>query len=282
MFSKDLFNGKTILITGGGTGIGKAMALNFADLGATICMLGRRESVLKETCEIIRDKGKMAFYHTCDVRSPAEISSALDYFIEKAGLPDILVNNAAGNFVSPTERLSPNAVDAVLGIVLHGTIYMTLDLGKRWIKASHGGVVLDIVTTYSWTGSAFVVPSAAAKAGVLAVVRSLAVEWARYGIRHVAIAPGPFPTDATRKNLFPIPEVEAMLSDRVPLGRVGRMEEISNLAAFLVSDYASYINGEVVTIDGGEWLKGAGQFSGMLSLSEDQWKAIREISRKKG
>ncbi len=282
MFSKDLFNGKTILITGGGTGIGKAMALNFADLGATICMLGRRESVLKETCEIIRDKGKMAFYHTCDVRSPAEISSALDYFIENAGLPDILVNNAAGNFVSPTERLSPNAVDAVLGIVLHGTIYMTLDLGKRWIKASHGGVVLDIVTTYSWTGSAFVVPSAAAKAGVLAVVRSLAVEWARYGIRHVAIAPGPFPTDATRKNLFPIPEVEAMLSDRVPLGRVGRMEEISNLAAFLVSDYASYINGEVVTIDGGEWLKGAGQFSGMLSLSEDQWKAIREISRKKG
>lgn len=282
MFSKDLFNGKTILITGGGTGIGKAMALNFADLGATICMLGRRESVLKETCEIIRDKGKMAFYHTCDVRSPAEISSALDYFIENAGLPDILVNNAACNFVSPTERLSPNAVDAVLGIVLHGTIYMTLDLGKRWIKASHGGVVLDIVTTYSWTGSAFVVPSAAAKAGVLAVVRSLAVEWARYGIRHVAIAPGPFPTDATRKNLFPIPEVEAMLSDRVPLGRVGRMEEISNLAAFLVSDYASYINGEVVTIDGGEWLKGAGQFSGMLSLSEDQWKAIREISRKKG
>ncbi len=282
MFSKDLFNGKTILITGGGTGIGKAMALNFADLGATICMLGRRESVLKETCEIIRDKGKMAFYHTCDVRSPAEISSALDYFIENAGLPDILVNNAAGNFVSPTECLSPNAVDAVLGIVLHGTIYMTLDLGKRWIKASHGGVVLDIVTTYSWTGSAFVVPSAAAKAGVLAVVRSLAVEWARYGIRHVAIAPGPFPTDATRKNLFPIPEVEAMLSDRVPLGRVGRMEEISNLAAFLVSDYASYINGEVVTIDGGEWLKGAGQFSGMLSLSEDQWKAIREISRKKG
>ena len=282
MFSKDLFNGKTILITGGGTGIGKAMALNFADLGATICMLGRRESVLKETCEIIRDKGKMAFYHICDVRSPAEISSALDYFIENAGLPDILVNNAAGNFVSPTECLSPNAVDAVLGIVLHGTIYMTLDLGKRWIKASHGGVVLDIVTTYSWTGSAFVVPSAAAKAGVLAVVRSLAVEWARYGIRHVAIAPGPFPTDATRKNLFPIPEVEAMLSDRVPLGRVGRMEEISNLAAFLVSDYASYINGEVVTIDGGEWLKGAGQFSGMLSLSEDQWKAIREISRKKG
>jgi NAD(P)-dependent dehydrogenase (short-subunit alcohol dehydrogenase family) len=282
MFSKDLFNGKTILITGGGTGIGKAMALNFADLGATICMLGRRESVLKETCEIIRDKGKMAFYHTCDIRSPDEISSSLDYFIENAGMPDILVNNAAGNFVSPTEALSPHAVDAVLGIVLHGTIYMTLDLGKRWIKSSHKGVVLDIVTTYSWTGSAFVVPSAAAKAGVLAVVRSLAVEWARYGIRHVAIAPGPFPTEATRKNLFPIPEVEAMLSERVPLGRVGKIEEIANLAAFLVSDHASFINGEVVTIDGGEWLKGAGQFNGMLSLSEDQWKAIREISRKKG
>lgn len=281
MFSNDLLKGKTVLITGGGTGIGREMALRFSELGASICILGRRENVLKETCNKIRENKRPAFYHVCDVRSPEEISSSLDFFIENAGMPDILVNNAAGNFVSPTELLSPHAVDSVLGIVLHGTIYMTLDLGKRWIKASHKGVVLDIVTTYSWTGSAFVVPSAAAKAGVLALVRSLAVEWAHYGIRHVAIAPGPFPTEATRKNLFPIPEVEEMLSERVPLGRVGKMEEITNLAAFLISDGASFINGEVVTIDGGEWLKGAGEFSGLLALSKEQWQTIREISRKK-
>jgi NAD(P)-dependent dehydrogenase (short-subunit alcohol dehydrogenase family) len=280
MFKENLLKGKVAIITGGGTGIGKAMAERFGELGSKVCILGRREEVLIKTSEELRKLGIEVRYHTCDVRSPEEIREAVDYFYKEFGNIDILVNNAAGNFISPTENLSPHAIDSVLGIVLHGTLYMTLELGKRWIESSSGGVVLDIVATYSWTGSAFVVPSAAAKAGVLAAVRSLAVEWARYGIRHVAIAPGPFPTEATRKNLFPIPEVEKLIADRVPLGRVGRLEEISDLAAFLVSENAAYINGEVITIDGGEWLKGAGQFNDLLGLSKENWEYIRTIAGK--
>ena len=281
MFEKDLLKGKVALVTGGGTGIGFEMCKRFGSLGASICIIGRRENVLEKAVEELRKSGTSAEYHRCDVRNPAEIKESVDYFMQKFSHIDILVNNAAGNFVSPTENLSPHAVDAVLGIVLHGTLYMTLDLGKRWISSGSHGVVLDIVTSYAWTGSGFVVPSAAAKAGVLAAVRSLAVEWAKYGIRHVAIAPGPFPTEATRKNLFPLPEVEKLLTERVPMGRVGNMEEIANLASFLVSDEAGFINGEVVTIDGGEWLKGAGEFNNLLDLTAEQWKLIREISSKK-
>jgi NAD(P)-dependent dehydrogenase (short-subunit alcohol dehydrogenase family) len=281
MFEKDLLKGKVALVTGGGTGIGFEMCKRFGSLGASICIIGRRENVLEKAVEELRKSGISAEYHRCDVRNPAEIKESVDYFMQKFSHIDILVNNAAGNFVSPTENLSPHAVDAVLGIVLHGTLYMTLDLGKRWISSGSHGVVLDIVTSYAWTGSGFVVPSAAAKAGVLAAVRSLAVEWAKYGIRHVAIAPGPFPTEATRKNLFPLPEVEKLLTERVPMGRVGNMEEIANLASFLVSDEAGFINGEVVTIDGGEWLKGAGEFNNLLDLTGEQWKLIREISSKK-
>ncbi len=281
MFKEDLLKDKSILITGGGTGIGKEMGKKFGKLGARIAILGRREDVLKETADEFGKEGIETIYHRCDVRSPDEITKAIDFFISRYGNIDVLVNNAAGNFASPFEELSPHAVDAVVGIVLHGTLYMTLEMGKRWISGSHKGVVLDIVTTYAWTGSAFVVPSAAAKAGVLAVVRSLAVEWARYGIRHVAIAPGPFPTDATRKNLFPLPGMEEALIRRVPLGRAGSMEEIANLAAFLVSDGASFINGEVITIDGGEWLKGAGQFNDLLELTKEQWEALKSISKKR-
>lgn len=281
MFRDDLLKNKAILITGGGSGIGKEMGYKFGKLGAKIAILGRREDVLKDTVEKFTNEGIDAIFHRCDVRSPEEISRAFDYFVSKFGRIDILVNNAAGNFASPFEELSPHAIDAVIGIVLHGTLYMTLEAGKRWISNSQKGVVLDIVTTYAWTGSAFVVPSAAAKAGVLATVRSLAVEWARYGIRHVAIAPGPFPTEATRKNLFPLPGMEEALINRVPLGRAGTMEEISNLAAYLVSDEASFINGEVVTIDGGEWLKGAGQFNDLLQLTKEQWEMLKSISKKK-
>jgi len=279
MFSENLLRGKTVLVTGGGTGIGKAMARKFGELGASVCILGRRENVLSDTASELFRSGIRVEYRRCDIRDPEEVKAAVDYFIEKLGPIHILVNNAAGNFVSPTEKLSSHAIDSILGIVLHGTLYMTLELGKRWIASGQGGVVLDIVTTYAWTGSAFVVPSAAAKAGVLAVVRSLAVEWARYGIRHVAIAPGPFPTEATKKNLFPIPEVEKIIAGRVPIGRVGKLDEVANLAAYLISDFASFINGEVVTIDGGEWLKGAGQFNDLLALTESQWDAIRAISR---
>ena len=278
MFSENLLRGKTVLVTGGGTGIGKAMARKFGELGASVCILGRRENVLSDTASELSRSGIRVESRRCDIRDPEEVKAAVDYFIEKLGPIHILVNNAAGNFVSPTEKLSSHAIDSILGIVLHGTLYMTLELGKRWIASGQGGVVLDIVTTYAWTGSAFVVPSAAAKAGVLAVVRSLAVEWARYGIRHVAIAPGPFPTEATKKNLFPIPEVEKIIAGRVPIGRVGKLDEVANLAAYLISDLASFINGEVVTIDGGEWLKGAGQFNDLLALTESQWDTIRAIS----
>lgn len=281
MFRNDLLKNKVILITGGGTGIGNSIAKKYGSLGAKIAILGRREEVLKEAVSEFRYKGITASYRSCDVRNPEQISQTLDFFQEEVGPIDVLVNNAAGNFVSPTEKLSPHAVDSILNIVLHGTIYMTLEMGKRWISSKRGGVVLDIVTPYAWTGSAYVVPSAAAKAGVLAVVRSLAVEWAKYGIRHVAIAPGAFPTPATRKNLFPLEGMEQAMLERIPLGRTGKMDEIANLAAYLISEEASFINGEVVTIDGGEWLRGAGEFSGLSVLSDEQWDMIKEISKKK-
>ena len=217
MFRRDLLKGKVAVITGGGTGIGFNIGMRYGELGAAVAICGRRENVLSEAVSKFRDAGIDADYHACDIRDPAKVAETIDHFMDRFGHIDILVNNAAGNFISPTEKLSPHAFDAVLGIVLHGTIYMTLDLGKRWISTGHRGVVLDIVTTYAWTGSGYVVPSAAAKAGVLAVVRSLAVEWAKYGIRHVAIAPGPFPTEATRKNLFPIPDLESRIIERVPL-----------------------------------------------------------------
>ena len=281
MFRNDLLKDKAILITGGGTGIGNSIAKKYGSLGAKIAILGRREEVLKEAVDDFRNNGITASYRSCDVRNPEQISQTLDFFQEEIGPIDVLVNNAAGNFVSPTEKLSPHAVDSILNIVLHGTIYITLEMGKRWIRSKRGGVVLDIVTPYAWTGSAYVVPSAAAKAGVLAVVRSLAVEWAKYGIRHVAIAPGAFPTPATRKNLFPLEGMEKALLERIPLGRTGNLEEIANLATYLISEEASFINGEVVTIDGGEWLRGAGEFSGLSVLSDEQWDMIKEISKGK-
>ncbi len=281
MFKQDLLKDKVVLITGGGSGIGKEMARKFGSLGAKIAILGRREEVLKETAEELSRENIEIIYHKCDVRNVEEIKTAVDFFYSKYGTINVLVNNAAGNFVSPFEKISKNGIDAILDIVLKGTLYMTWEIGRRWINDHKGGVVLDIVTTYAWTGSAFVIPSAAAKAGVLAVVRSLAVEWAKYGIRHVAIAPGPFPTEATKKNLYPLPGMEERLISRVPLGRAGNMEEISNLAAFLISDGASFINGEVVTIDGGEWLKGAGQFNDLLALTEEQWEQIKAISKRK-
>ncbi|GMA51232.1 hypothetical protein GCM10025857_25890 [Alicyclobacillus contaminans] len=204
----------------------------------------------------------------------------LDTVMQHFGRIDVLVNNAAGNFISPTERLSHRAFDAVLGIVLHGTVYCTLELGKRWIAAGQPGTVLNIVTTYAWTGSGYVVPSAAAKAGVLALTRSLAVEWAKYGIRHVAIAPGPFPTEGAWSRLAPTPDLHEKLVARVPMGRVGDKSELANLASYLISDYAAYINGEVITIDGGEWLKGAGEFNELEAVPTEAWDRLAEMTKK--
>lgn len=279
-FANDLLRGKTILITGGGTGLGRAMAERFLQLGANLALCGRREEILRNAAKEMATGSGEVFAQRCDVRDPDQVRSCVDAVWQHYGKIDVLINNAAGNFISPTERLSPRAVDAVLGIVLHGTFYMTLEVGKRWIEQGQPGTMLNIVTTYASTGSGYVVPSAAAKAGVLALTRSLAVEWAPYGIRQVAIAPGAFPTEGAGSRLSPTPELEAKLSGRVPLGRTGRPRELADLAAFLVSDAAAYINGEVVTIDGGEWLRGAGQFSGLAEVTDEEWDRLSELTRK--
>ncbi|WP_068785842.1 SDR family oxidoreductase [Paenibacillus phocaensis] len=279
-FANDLLRGKTILITGGGTGLGRAMAERFLQLGANLALCGRREEILRNAAKEMATGSGEVFAQLCDVRDPDQVRSCVDAVWQHYGKIDVLINNAAGNFISPTERLSPRAVDAVLGIVLHGTFYMTLEVGKRWIEQGQPGTMLNIVTTYASTGSGYVVPSAAAKAGVLALTRSLAVEWAPYGIRQVAIAPGAFPTEGAGSRLSPTPELEAKLSGRVPLGRTGRPRELADLAAFLVSDAAAYINGEVVTIDGGEWLRGAGQFSDLAEVTDEEWDRLSELTRK--
>lgn len=279
MFSGELLADKVILITGGGSGLGKAMGRRFGELGARLALVGRREAVLRQTAEEFARAGIDTFVKTLDVRDPEGVADTLDAVWAHYGRLDVLVNNAAGNFVSPFERLSTRAVDAVVNIVLHGTLYCTLEAGKRWIARKHPGTVLNIVATYAWTGSGYVVPSAVAKAGVLAATRSLAVEWAPYGIRHVAIAPGPFPTEGAWSRLAPTPELAELLEGRVPVGRVGRPEELANLAAYLVSDHAAFINGEVVTIDGGAWMSEVG-FNPLRRLSPDAWDRIRELTRR--
>jgi NAD(P)-dependent dehydrogenase (short-subunit alcohol dehydrogenase family) len=280
MFQNDLLKGRVILITGGGTGLGRAMALRFAELGAKIFLIGRREEPLKQTCEEIRAKGGTAAYAPCDVRDFAAVDTAATVAKRELGRVDTLVNNAAGNFLSRTEKLSPNAFHAVVSIVLHGTFNCTQALAQRWITTGQPGTVLNIVTTYAATGagSGFVVPSACAKAGVLAMTRSLAVEWARYRIRLNAIAPGPFPTEAAWSRLMP-KEFEQQALAHHPMKRFGRHDELANLAAYLISEQAEYINGECVVIDGGEWLRGAGEFNDLVDLPEvawDAWEAARK------
>jgi NAD(P)-dependent dehydrogenase (short-subunit alcohol dehydrogenase family) len=279
VFLPDLLKDKVILITGGGTGLGRAMGERFLQLGARLAIASRREVVLRQAAaEMMASCGGEVLPLVCDVRDPEAVEAAIDAAWQHYGALDVLVNNAAGNFASPTERLSPRAVDSVLGIVLHGTFYCTLAVGKRWISAQRPGRILNIVATYVESGSAYVTPSAAAKAGVLALTRSLAVEWAKYGVTTVAIAPGPFPTEGAWQRLMPPGLGDAALS-RVPLKRVGRHEELANLAAYLLSDMAGYINGECIVIDGGEWLKGAGQFSWLEALSDEEWTQLTNRAR---
>jgi NAD(P)-dependent dehydrogenase (short-subunit alcohol dehydrogenase family) len=261
MFTKDLLQGKRILITGGGTGLGRAMAEQFLQLGAVVYICGRRLEVLQQTAtELAASTGGKIEGFACDVR----YSDDVDALIEKlwaAGPLDVLVNNAAGNFLAKTEELSAHAFDAVIGIVLKGTINMTMACGKRWLATKHKGVVLSIATTYADTGSAYVVPSAVAKAGVVSLMRSLAVEWGGRGIRTVAIAPGAIRTEGAFSRLLPTPELEKKLLDHNPLHRFGTLDEIADLATFLISDQAGYINGEMVYMDGGEALAGSSTFS---------------------
>lgn len=280
VFAPDLLHDRVVIITGGGTGLGRAMGERFLQLGAKVAITSRRESVLRAAArEMMAAHGGDVLPVVCDVRDPEQVKRMVDAAWTHFGAVDALVNNAAGNIASPTERLSHRAVDSVLGIVLHGSFYCTLALGKRWLAEERAGCVLSIVTTYAEGGSAYVVPSAAAKAGVLAMTRSLAVEWGPRGIRCNAIAPGPFPTEGAWDRLLPESSLLDTAIDRIPLGRVGDPLELANLAAFLLSDAAAYINGDCITIDGGEKLKGGGQFSWMGTLTPAQWAALEASAR---
>ncbi len=274
MFRADLLKNKRILITGGGTGLGKGMAQRFLELGATLYICGRREEVLKQTAAELSAKGTIHPL-SCDVRDLESVERMIDSIWPRGPL-DVLVNNAAGNFIARTEELSPRAFESVLGIVLLGTMNCTLSCGRRWLKSGHRGTILSISATYAPVGSAYVVPSAVSKAGVEALTRSLAVEWGDRGIRMNAIAPGPIPTQGAFSRLMPRPELETLALDRNPLHRFGTIEELANLAAFLVSDGSGYINGEVVRMDGGEFLQGAGEFSNLgRILKEEDWQALK-------
>jgi NAD(P)-dependent dehydrogenase (short-subunit alcohol dehydrogenase family) len=250
------------------------MAQRFGELGANLVITSRKLEVLEETAEEIRTSGASVLPVQCDVRKTNEVEKMVSQTVEEFGSVNVLVNNAAGNFISPTEKLSPGGFQVIVDIVLNGTFNCTLSVGQEMIK-SGGGVILNIITTYAWTGSGYVVPSACAKAGVLAMTRSLAVEWAKHGIRTNAIAPGPFPTEGAWKRLVvPGLGIEKKMKKRIPLKRFGEQRELADLATFLISDGTGYINGEVVTIDGGEWLKGAGQFNDLDKVPNSVWKLM--------
>lgn len=281
MLKDDALKGKTIVVTGGGTGLGKAMGTYFLQLGANLVITSRKLDVLQKTAqEMEAATGGKVLAVQCDVRDNAQVENVLAQTLAKFGSVDVLVNNAAGNFISPTERLSANAFSSIIDIVLKGTVNCTLAFGKHWIKEKQPASVLNIVTTYAFTGSAYVVPSACAKGGVLALTRSLAVEWGKYGIRTNAIAPGPFPTKGAWDRLLPGDLAEKFdFKNRVPLKRVGDHQELANLSAFLVSDFSNYINGEVITIDGGEWLQGAGQMNGLEAIPSEMWDMLEQMTR---
>jgi NAD(P)-dependent dehydrogenase (short-subunit alcohol dehydrogenase family) len=284
MLREGALNGKTILITGGGTGLGKSMGLYFLKLGANLVITSRKLDVLEGTAkEMEKQTGGKVLPLSCDVREIDQVEKMWADAVAHFGKIDVVLNNAAGNFISPTERLSTNAFNTVLDIVLKGTSNVTLTAGKSWIQTKQAGTFLNIVTTYAWTGSGYVVPSAAAKAGVLAMTRSLAVEWAKYNIRSNAIAPGPFPTEGAWSRLLPGDLVKKFdPAKKVPVGRVGDHQELANLAAYLVSDYSAYVNGEVVTIDGGEWLMGAGEFNNLDLIPQEMWDMMEASRGKKG
>lgn len=278
MLKPESLSGKTIIVTGGGTGLGRSMGKYFLELGANLVITSRKLDVIQQAAEeLMAETGGKVLAVPCDVRKYEEVENVIRKTESTFGQINGVLNNAAGNFISPTERLSHRAFDIVVDIVLKGTYYTTLAAGKNWIKKKQPGVFLNIVTTYAWTGSGYVVPSACGKAGVLALTRSLAVEWAKYKIRSNAIAPGPFPTKGAWSRLLPGDLVKKFdPAERIPLKRVGEHQELANLAAYLMSDYSAYVNGEVITIDGGEWLRNGGEFSHLEAIPEELWDSIEK------
>lgn len=284
MLREDALIDKVIVVTGGGSGLGKSMSRYFLQLGAKVAITSRNIEKLEATAqELSNETSGTCLPLACDVRQIAQVEAMHQKVIEAFGKVDVLVNNAAGNFIAPTERLSSNAFDTILDIVLKGTKNCTLTFGKHWIKTKQKNTnVLNVVTTYAYTGSGYVVPSACAKAGVLAMTRSLAVEWAKYGMRFNAVAPGPFPTKGAWDRLLPTPIKKKFdPKKRIPIGRVGDHQELANLAAYMISDFGAYLNGEVITLDGGEWLKGAGQFNNLDQVSKTMWDILEMAIRKK-
>ena len=284
MLRDEALANKVIVVTGGGSGLGKAMTRYFLELGARVAITSRNLEKLEKTAQELQlETGGNCMALACDVRHYDQVEAMLAAVIAAYGRVDVLVNNAAGNFISPTERLSASAFDTIIDIVLKGSKNCTLAFGKHWIDHKQTNcTILNIVTTYAFTGSAYVVPSATAKAGVLAMTKSLAVEWAKYGIRTNAIAPGPFPTEGAMDRLLPGDLKERFdVTKKVPVGRIGDHQELANLAAYLVSDFSAYINGEVVVIDGGEWLKGAGQFNMLEAIPDEMWDMLEAMIKAK-
>jgi NAD(P)-dependent dehydrogenase (short-subunit alcohol dehydrogenase family) len=282
MLRDNALKGETFIVTGGGTGLGKSMSKYFLELGANVVICSRKLDILEATAEeLMKETGGVVLPLQCDVREYSQVEAVLDETINKFGQVTGLVNNAAGNFISPTEKVTPKGFATVMGIVLQGTYNFTYSLGNHWIDKQQKGKILNIIATYAWTGSGYVIPSACSKAGVLAMTRSLAVEWSKYKIRVNAIAPGPFPTKGAWDRLFPKPVQDLMgnLDSKVPAGRVGEHQELANLAAYLMSDFSDYITGEEITIDGGEWLYGAGQFSYLNQVPKEMWDEIEKSVR---
>jgi len=278
MFKKDLLKGKRILVTGGGTGLGKEMASHYAEHGADLYICGRRENVLKDTAEqLIENYGVNVKYEPLDIRASADVDSYIERIFEEGPL-DGLVNNAAGNFISPTKDLSHKGFDAIANIVFHGTFYITHSVGKRWIEANHKGSIVSILTTWVWTGSPYVVPSAMSKSGINAMTQSLAAEWGKYGIKVNAIAPGPFPTKGAWERLNPGAGDDNSMGN-IPVGRVGEMNELQNLATFLMADGCDYLTGQTIAIDGAQYLTGGGTFSNLDKLSDEDWDQMRAMIR---